>query len=185
MNYFNWNCRISTQSLGCGHSDICFTDNTLFSFAWGLPSIDFTATPLWSDSAELQDLFFGAEIPLGLVSDAKVAVSILVLSDGGGPNTALSIYTSLLTGIVLPSGLLFTHILSSEMWYQSIAQRLQNNCTEFFFFTLWKKVFPQCDKYWAWFLLRLQIANYLIINYLSTCLFCHEVKLCEQDRITH
>lgn len=38
-------------------------------------------------------------------------------------------------------------------------------------------MFPRCDKYRAWLLLGLQIADYSIIYYLSTCLFCYEAKL--------
>lgn len=142
MNYFNWNSKIRTHSPGCGHTDHYFTESNLLSFDWGLPSIDFTAMPLWSDSAELQGLFFWAEVLLGLVSDTKVAVSILVPSDGGGPNTAFSIYTFLLTGIVLPGWDLGTAVHTHFVLRNVIPIYCTKTAKElhsFFFFLLYRR----------------------------------------------
>lgn len=133
MNYFNWNCKISTQSPGCGHPDICFTENNLLSFDWGLPTIDFTAMPLWSDSAELQGLFLGRN-PSWIGKWYKGCSVHQMVVGQTLPSLFTHLYWQELFCPCGTSGLLFIHTLSSEMWYQSIAQRLQKNWTDFFFF---------------------------------------------------
>lgn len=58
LDNVNWNCKNSTQSPGCGHAHLCYPENSVLWSDWGLLATDFTAMLLWSDSADLQFLFF-------------------------------------------------------------------------------------------------------------------------------